>query len=215
MKENLDIIAPKILIDFNSSINTGIFPTNQKLADVSPIFKDENKHFKVNYRPISILPALSKISEKLMSHQIEKYMKDKLSIYQCGFRKGMSAQNCLLFMIENWRKSLDKKGKAGMVLTDLSKAFDCLLTHDLLIAKLSAYGFDYLSLKLVYSYLSDRFQTYKSHALSGISNYMTFKQRQTTMKSFILSQFGYCPLVWMFHSTKLNNRINKIHERAL
>ena len=163
MKENLDIIAPKILIDFNSSINTGIFPTNQKLVDVSPIFKDENKHFKVNYRPISILPALSKISEKLMSHQIEKYMKDKLSIYQCGFRKGMSAQNCLLFMIENWRKSLDKKGKAGMVLTDLSKAFDCL-THDLLIAKLSAYGFDYLSLKLVYSYLSDRLQRVRINA---------------------------------------------------
>ena len=55
----------------------------------------------------------------------------------------------------------------------------------------------------------------KVHALSRVSNYMTFKQRKTIMQAFIFSQFGYCPLVWMFHSRKLNNRINKIHERAL
>ena len=74
-----------------------------------------------------------------------------------GFRHGMSAQNCLLFMVERWKKSLDQNGKSGIVLTDLSKAFDCLV-HDLLIAKLSAYGFDYLSVKLILSYLSDRHQ---------------------------------------------------------
>ena len=67
----------------------------------------------------------------------------------------MSPQNCLLFMIEKWRKCLDNKGKAGVLLTDLSKAFDCIV-HDLLIAKLNAYGFDYLSLKLINDYLSDR-----------------------------------------------------------
>ena len=55
----------------------------------------------------------------------------------------------------------------------------------------------------------------KLHALSRISHFMTFEQRRVTVQSFILSQFGYCPLVWMFHSRKLNNRINSIHERAL
>ena len=55
----------------------------------------------------------------------------------------------------------------------------------------------------------------KVHALSHVSNSMTLCQRKIIMKSFILSQFGYCPLVWMFHSRKLNNRINRIHERAL
>ena len=84
-------------------------------------------------------------------------MDGKLSMYQCGFRKGMSAQNCLLFMIENWRKCLDNKGKACVLLTDLSKAFDCLV-HELLVNKLNDYGFDYLALKLIYNYLSDRFQ---------------------------------------------------------
>ena len=55
----------------------------------------------------------------------------------------------------------------------------------------------------------------KVHALSRVSNYMTFKQKKWIMSSFIMGQFGHCPLVWMFHSRTLNNRINKIHERAL
>ena len=163
LKDIYDMIAPKIVIDFNSSITTGIFPRNQKLADVTPVFKNEVKQCKANYRPVSILPALSKILERLMTYQIEEYMKDKLSIYLCGFRKGMSAQNCLLILIEKWRKCLDNKGKAGTLLTDLSKAFDCLV-HDLLIAKLHAYGFDYSSLKLIYSYLTERLQRVRVNA---------------------------------------------------
>ena len=143
LKDNYDIIGPKIVIDFNSSVKSGIFPQNQKLADISPIFKKDVKLYKENYRPVSILSALSKISEKLMLNQIDEYMRDKLSVYLCGFRKGMSAQNCLLLLVEKWKKSLDKCGKCGVLLTDLSKAFDCLV-HDLLIAKLHAYGFDYL-----------------------------------------------------------------------
>ena len=92
-----------------------------------------------------------------MLYQINEYMKDKLSIYLCGFRQGMSPQNFLLFMIEKWRKSLDKNSKCGMLLTDLSNAFDCLV-HDLLIAKLHAYGFDHAYLKLIHSYLTGRMQ---------------------------------------------------------
>ena len=77
-----------------------------------------------------------------MLTQINFYMEPKLSIYQCGFRKNMSSQNCLLFMVEKLRKCLDKKGSTGILLTDLSKAFDCMI-HDLLMAKLYAFGFDY------------------------------------------------------------------------
>ena len=72
---------------------SGIFPMNLKLADLSPVFKATDKHDKGNYRPVSILPALSKIFERLLSYQIDRYMTDKLSIFLCGFRKGMSAQS--------------------------------------------------------------------------------------------------------------------------
>ena len=163
LKDNYDIIGPKIVIDFNSSIRTGIFPQNQKLADISPVFKNDVKLFKENYRPVSILSALSKISERLMLYQIDGYMREKLSVYLCGFRKGMSSQHCLLLLVEKWRKSLDKTGKCGVLLTDLSKAFDCLV-HDLLIAKLHAYGYDYLSLKLIHSYLTGRLQRVRVNA---------------------------------------------------
>ena len=278
-----------------------------------------------------------------------------MSKQQCGFRKGYSAQHCLVVMLEQWRASLDNKCCSGLLLTDLSKAFDCL-SHDLLIAKIAAYGFDYNSTKLIHSYLTKRYQrvrinseystwseilfgvpqgsilgpllfniylsdlflftkdsnianyaddnspyacksdvdsvitqleedsrtllewvsnnglranpdkfhlilsdtdsklsikvdqyeifnsnhekllgviidnklsftehvsslckkaSQKLHALSRVSHYMDIKKRKTIMRAFIISQFGYCPLVWMFHSRTLNNRINKIHERAL
>ena len=83
-----------------------------------------------------------------------------LSKYECGFRRGFSAENCLLAMLEKW-KSLVDTGKAfGLLLTDLSKAFDCL-SHELIIGKLNAYGFSLSALKLMQSYLSERKQRTK------------------------------------------------------
>ena len=82
------------------------------------------------------------------------------SKYRCGFRKGYSAQHCLLVMIEKWKKVADNGGAFGALLTDLSKAFDCI-PHDLIIAKLEAYGFQIDALRLVYDYLSNRKQRVK------------------------------------------------------
>ena len=326
-----------------------------KYADVTPIHKKDDKTDKENYRPISILPNLSKVYERLMYNQIYPYFNLLFSKFQCGFRKGFNAQHCLLAMIEKWRETLDKGGETGAVLTDLSKAFDCI-DHNLLIAKLDAYGFGKQSLDFIHSYLSKRKQrtkvdsayspwemlfsgvpqgsilgpllfniyicdmffetpktidfagyaddntpyTYsknlekvlenlqgaleklfqwfsenyllanaekchlltssktpqditifntkipskenvkllginlegrlnfdlhvstllkkaskKCHALARVCNYMNTKKRRILMNAFIKSQFSYCPLVWMFHSRTMNNRINKLHEKAL
>ena len=81
-----------------------------------------------------------------------KYFEKYLSKYLCGYRAGYSTQHALITMIEKWKASLDKKGFAGAVLVDLSKAFDCL-DHELLIAKLFAYGFDKGSLSFIWDYL--------------------------------------------------------------
>ena len=89
-----------------------------------------------------------------------------LSPFLCGYRKGYNSQYALIAMIEKWKKSLDTKdsegnlGKFGAVLMDLSKAFDTI-NHDLLIAKLEAYGFDKNSLNIIKDYLSDRWQRTK------------------------------------------------------
>ena len=95
-----------------------------------------------------------------MHSQISAYFDKILSKYQFGFRKGYSSQQCLLVLMEKWKKCLEKGGKCGALLTDLSKAFDCLL-HDLLIAKLHAHGFEIDSLRLIYSYLVGRKQRVK------------------------------------------------------
>ena len=95
-----------------------------------------------------------------MNEQIFTYIEKHLSPYLFRYRKGHGTQHCLLFMIEMWRKALDEKKVAGSILTDLSKAFDCL-SHDLLIAKLEAYGFYKSALKLIYDYLLNRIQRTK------------------------------------------------------
>ena len=124
------------------------------------MFKKHDRSQKSNYRPISILPTLSKIYEKLFFTQIYRFFNGIFSKYLCGFRKGHSTQHCLLYMLENLRKSLDKGLKTGVLLTDLSKAFDSI-SHDLLIAKLNAYGFCKNALNLVNDYLTDRKQRTK------------------------------------------------------
>ena len=78
----------------------------------------------------------------------------------CGYRKGFSTQQALLSLMESLKNTLDQNGYGGAILMNLSKAFDAI-NHDLLIAKLGAYGFDPASLKLIRSYLKKLFQRTK------------------------------------------------------
>ena len=103
-----------------------------KYANVKPIHKKDDK---TKYRSISILPNLSKAYERSTCNQISPYFDSVFSKFQCGFRKGFNGQHCLLTIVEKWCKTLDEGGETGAVLTDLSKAFDCI-DHNLLIPKL-------------------------------------------------------------------------------
>ena len=135
-----------------------------------PVFKKKDQNNVENYRPVSILPNLSKMYESCVYDQMYKYFNHTLSKWQCGFRKGFSTQHSLLVMTEKWRKCLDKGCISGAILTDLWKAFDCIL-HDLLIAKLAAYEFNYQSLKIMDSFLSNRLQRTKiNNAFSRYSD---------------------------------------------
>ena len=112
------------------------------------------KVLRENYHPVSTLPIISKIFEKIISKQITNFMDPLLSKYRCGFQRGFSAKNYLLAMLEKWKSSLDKGKAFAVLLTDVSKAFDCL-SHELIITKLNAYGFSLSGLKLMQSYLSE------------------------------------------------------------
>ena len=90
-----------------------------------------------------------------MHTEIIDFIENSLSPFLFGFRKGHSTEQCLVAMLEAWKLALDNTGYAGAILTDLSKAFDCL-QHDLVIAKLDAYGFSQDALKFICSYLKNR-----------------------------------------------------------
>ena len=92
-----------------------------------------------------------------MCNELFSYFEDIFSEYQFGFRKGISAQQCLITLVETWKKYLDNNETFGALLTDFFKAFDCV-NHELLIAKLHAYGLDNSSLRLIHSYLNNRRQ---------------------------------------------------------
>ena len=160
IKENVDNILYLLYHHCNNFLLCVTFPTTMKYDDVTPIHKKDDKNDKENYRPKSILPNLSKVYERLMYNQIYPYFDTLFFEFQCDFRKGFNAQDCLLTMFEKWRKTLDKGVETGAVLTDLSKAFDSI-DHNLLIAKLDAYGFEKQSTDFLHSYLTKRKQRTK------------------------------------------------------
>ena len=172
-KLSADISADIIQNLFNDMLSRGNFPDNMKLANIAPVFKKKDSLKKENFRPVGILSAISKIFERLIQKQIIGYMENILPPYLCGYRKNFDTQQALLALIENWEKVLDNKGFGGAVLMDLSKAFDTI-NHDLLVAKLHTYGFSNDNLKLLYSYLNNRW--YRTKIIHKFSSWKKLSQ---------------------------------------
>ena len=354
-----DIVGKYLTTIYNNSHSSQKYPTPLKVADVTPIPKTTDKTSLKSYRPVSLIPIISKLYERNMFDQTSAYIERFLSPYLFGYRKGHSTEQCLIVMVETWKRALDMNNAAGSILTDLSKAFDCL-SHELLIAKLEAYGFGNTALKYLYDYMKNRKQrvkieekfsswkdlkkgvqqgsiigpllfnifindiflfvektklanfaddttsysteknalkllellkeditvilqwfrfnemksntdkmhliisdtnknftstgciyinnefieseksvkllgvtidnklnfnehvtnlikkgNQKLHAIARISKYLCENKLKLVVRTFIESQFNYCPLIWMFHSRTLNTKINYLHERAL
>ena len=115
---------------------------------------------KKNYGPVSILPLLSKVYERVIYEQTSYYFEPFFNEILCGFRKAHSTQHALFKLLTSWQNSLDRGEFVGSILMDLPKAYDCL-PHDLLLAKLQAYVFSKESIRLFLSYLTNRTQRIK------------------------------------------------------
>ena len=160
IKMNRDTFANFITDHFNYCISYGEFPDELKHAEVIHVHKKNDKCDKTNYRPVSILINISKLYEKLLYNQLSKYFDSLLATNQCRFRKGFSLQYCLLVMLEKFKEAIDRGNQTGPLLTDLSKAFDCI-DHKLPIAKLYEYGVSSSALNIISSYLKHRTQRTK------------------------------------------------------
>ena len=124
-------------------------------------FKSKESYLKSNYKPISVLPLVSKIFKCIFCGKMQSYFSSLLSNLLLGFRKGYGTQHALFRVIETWEQCLYSRGVVGTILIDLSKAYDDCIPHDLLIAKLEAYGLDRSSLRLMFSCVGNCIQRVK------------------------------------------------------
>ena len=152
-------IANSITNIFNCAISTGIFPDDRKLARVIPVFKNGSPSDVNNYKPISIIPVIAKVFEKIIYDQLYNYLSvnNLLSNCQSGFRALHSTVTSLLNITDNWRFNIDKGQINGVVFVDLKKAFDTV-DHSVLISKFERYGLNELALRLFSSYQENRSQ---------------------------------------------------------
>ena len=140
-------------------LNTGYFPDNLKIAKVIPIFKKEDPSLCNNYRPISLLPAISKIFEKVIFKQLYDYFTDNNLFYQhqYGFRSGHSTEMAVLETIDRIYIEMDKYKTPLNMYLDLSKAFDTI-NYNILLEKLTYYGVSGMANNLIKSHLTSRKQ---------------------------------------------------------
>ena len=145
---------------FNSCISNCVFPEYLKFTKVIPVYKKGSQMEFSNYRPISIIPVVSKVFERLLNKQVINYLEENslFSICQFGFRKGFSTIEAVTGFVTRSLDALEKGEVVRGCFYDLSKAFDTI-SHEILMYKLSHYGFDNSSVSLLLSYLSDRYQS--------------------------------------------------------
>lgn len=156
-------LAPDIVILINTIFETGVYPSQFKLAMVTPLFKGGNKSSVENFRPISVLTILNKIVEKALYKRIFGFVNNKLNLiyrYQYGFRPRSNTETAAIELSEEILTSLDNNEIATGVFMDLKKAFD-VVDHTLLIEVLMKYGIRGKSLNVFESYLSGRTQQVK------------------------------------------------------
>ena len=153
-----DILAEPLSIAINNINSTSTFPNNAKIASVVPVDKKtDDKYVISNFRPVSILNCFSKVYENVIKNELLKSMNVHLSPCLSAYRKNYNTQHVLLRLLEEWKEHLDNNKTVGEISMDLSKAFDCV-PHDLLLAKLAAYGIDDNLILYIHSYLSNRKQ---------------------------------------------------------
>ena len=157
LKDGAEILASPIAQLCNLSISTSIFPDECKTAKLIPIYKKGSKTDPKNYRPISLLPLISKVIEKVIHDQTQSFLYENniLYDYQSGFRKKYSTESCLSYLTDKISKGFDSGLYTGMILIDLQKAFDTI-DHELLLEKMLFLGFSEEVIGWFRSYLSNR-----------------------------------------------------------
>ena len=145
---------------FNYCIDEGEWSCQWKLSNVTPVHKKDDETSKKNYRPTSVSSVIPKAFEKPKFNQLYSVFTPVFSDNMSGFLRGHFCCSAFLKLTDDWRQALDNKKDVAVIAIDLSKAFDSIC-HNLLLAKLKAYGVHDSAIKLIQSYLSGHFQQVK------------------------------------------------------
>ena len=154
LKDSLPSTLTTITHIVNNSFVTNTFARAWKTAEVTPILKCGNPDVPNNYRPISLLPIVSKVTERLVHGQLMEHLirNNKLAAHQSGNRKLHSTETALLYVTDQLLQAMDNKKVSIMVLLDMSKAFDSI-RHDILLSKLQYLDFSQGAFDWFQSYL--------------------------------------------------------------
>ena len=141
VKDSAEVLCEPYCTLFNYILDIGKIPKQWKKGEITPVYKKDCSLCKDNYRPLTILPSLSKVFETLVHSRVSPRFRNILDKFVFAYRKHHGCDTALLSLTEEWRKELDDQKIIGLVSMDFSKAFDSL-QHDLIVKKFKEYGAD-------------------------------------------------------------------------